>query len=149
MLSLRSVQLSLVYVKTLMIQQVLTSLPGKIDSTPRPKGNHALGPTATSSYGSFQLDLNSQRLLIRRDSALNLLELNSCSDTTSKRADRLPPVAAMLRLPQHPKHHPLYPSWHRIDSKTSGVIDSERLSRIAVTSRRNFGGLGLHPGLRY
>lgn len=59
-------------------------------------------------YGSFQLDLNSQRLLIRRDSALNLLELNSCSDTTSKRADRLPPVAAMLRLPQHPKHHPLY-----------------------------------------
>jgi len=37
---------------------------------------------------------------IRRGSALNLLELSSCSDTTSKSADRLPPVTAMLGLPQ-------------------------------------------------
>jgi hypothetical protein len=48
MLSLRSVQLSLVYVKTLMIQQVLTSLPGKIDSTPTTEGESRPWSTATS-----------------------------------------------------------------------------------------------------
>jgi hypothetical protein len=82
MLCLHLIQLSLVYVNTLMIQQVLAepAWSGRLNTDDR-RGITPMIHGHINPYGSFPLDLHSRLPSILRDSGRNQSEPNSCSDT--------------------------------------------------------------------
>ncbi len=80
MLSLHLLQLSLVYVNTLMIQQVLAdpAWAGRLNADDR-RGITPLIHAHVNPYGSFRLDLHSRLPSIRPASALSPPARSCCS----------------------------------------------------------------------